>query len=219
MLACPGGGILLPSTVIEQELRNGGHIELEANKWWAPSTQDIFGDDSLNGGPTAAPLHFYLPNGAVDPFGSKSWQHRDSFSLLTMPSVDAVGNTTTFGNNYTRLLPTCFTNANDNVAEFAANSFGRRVGLAAMGKRGQALGNSLDGFSANLTDDQVEYFLKNPSSAAADLLKNAGRRAIRCPGRSQKRTPACQAKLVRDTHYRDRKGDISTSITYLDGKR
>ncbi|KAB8220806.1 SpvB-domain-containing protein [Aspergillus novoparasiticus] len=220
VLMDPGRRALLPPTALGQELRNGGYVELETDEWWAPSTRNVFGDDSVDSRLSAARSQFYIPSGEIDAFGSKSWQHRDRFSLLTTGSVDAVGNKTTFDNNYARLLPTRITDANRNTTQIAIDSLGRRVGLAAMGKEGEDVGDSLDSFLADLTDDQLRQFFNNPSEAAGELLQYAGQRTIYCQGWGQHdmRSPAFQAELVRDTHYRDGQGSISVSITYLNGK-
>ncbi|PLB53297.1 SpvB-domain-containing protein, partial [Aspergillus steynii IBT 23096] len=219
ILTRSGAETFLSSAAIKEELRNGGYVELDPDEWWAPSARDIFGDDSLEGRLSAARTQFYLTNGEIDAVGSKSWQHRDELNLLTTARVDAVGNTTTLVNDYARLLPKSITDANGNITEFEIDSLGRRVGLAVKGKPGEVVGDSLDGFSADLSDDDVRSFWESPSVAAQELLKDAGQRAIYCLSRNQQQmgSPAWQAELVRDTHYRDGPGNISISITYLNG--
>ncbi|KAE8384306.1 SpvB-domain-containing protein [Aspergillus alliaceus] len=192
------------------ELIQGGYVELEPGDWWAPSTRNLFGDDTVNNRLPAARSQFYIPNGEM----------LDHFSLLKTENVDAMGNRTLFSNDYARLQPTLITDANGNRTQTALDSLGRRAGVAVMGKEGEPVGDSLDKFSADLTEDQRERFFNNPLGTAEELLKDAGQRAIYCLGwfQQEKVCPAFQAELVRDTHYKDGRGQISISITYLSGK-
>ncbi|KAA8641653.1 uncharacterized protein ATNIH1004_011789 [Aspergillus tanneri] len=194
VLTDPSGGALLPPVTLAQELGKRGHVELGPDEWWAPSTRNLFGDDNLR-------------------------QKRDRFGLLIIENVDAMGNKTMFGNDYARLRPTLITDANGNRAQTALNPLGRRVGVAVMGKKGEPVGDSLDKFSADLTEDQLQQFFGNQLGTAEELLQYAGRQTIYGSGwfGQEKVSPAFQAELVRDTHYKDGPAQISISLTYFSG--
>ncbi|THC88288.1 hypothetical protein EYZ11_012268 [Aspergillus tanneri] len=64
-----------------------------------------------------------------------------------------MGNKTMFSNNYACLRLTLITDANGNRAQTALDPLGCRAGVAVMGKKGEPVGDSLDKFLADLTED------------------------------------------------------------------
>jgi RHS repeat-associated protein len=234
-----GESPLLNMIDLAEELSRSGYIQLfdvdgREDEWWVPSTRmlykDTIDDDSPNSSLGAARSHFYVPNAVIDQLGNISHQELDEYTLLTVKSIDAAKNTTTLENSYVHLKSTLFTNANGNRTQTAFDPCGRPVGIAVMGKKTEALGDTLDGFLVEPSQELLQRFIADPSGpVAAQLLGNAGRRLVYYDclqfgpmQKSQKILPSFQAELVRDTHYRDENGkatvsQIAINIVYFDG--
>lgn len=223
-----GESSLLDLTNLAEELGSGGYRQLDGcdDEWWAPSSRKIFAD--LEGNTPgnillAARSQFYIPNAECDPYGDVSHQKMDGYWLLPVKLIDALKNETLFVNDYVHLQPSVITDANRNRKQTVFDACGRSVGVAIMGKAGGNEGDSLDGFSPTLTDIQFQSFMDNPVAISQELLGNAGRRIIysgEYKSSPTNVTPAFQAELVRDTHYRNGSSpQIAIHITYLDSNR
>ena len=141
-------------------------------------------------------------------------------STIRVEIVDSVRNQTMYEYNYPFAEPIKTVDANNNITEFAYDSFNMEIGTAVEGKEAESLGDSLDGFNPVLTDDELVSFMKSPLDAAPKLLGSAGSRCIyRRTGTSD--DPVFQAEISRlHTHSRapPLPGEFSIVFTYFDGR-
>ncbi|HEY2714689.1 MAG TPA: SpvB/TcaC N-terminal domain-containing protein [Solirubrobacterales bacterium] len=114
---------------------DGGLADLDGSgDWWAPSSRAFFSPDPDAPDPAFARAHFYLPQGARDPWSNLSRIAYDSHDLLPESSTDAAGNTVEAANNYRLLRPWLITDANRNRSGVRCDALGMVVATAAMGK-------------------------------------------------------------------------------------
>ncbi|KAK5996113.1 Toxin subunit YenB-like protein [Cladobotryum mycophilum] len=228
-----GESPLLSPDQLDKELSIGGYVRLSDGneEWWAPSARHLFtngfNDRSSTSNLATARSHFYMPNAEVDQHGNVSRRQMDQYQLLLVKSMDAMKNETSFVNDYVYLQPSLVTDCNGNQTQTVFDPCGRSVGVAIMGKVVEDVGDSLAGFSVDLSPALLEEFIKDPSGpVAAQILQNAGSRTVyhdryelNAGGVSGKMVPSFQAELVRHTHFRDAAipSQISVHITYLDG--
>ncbi|KAE8309263.1 virulence plasmid 65kDa B protein-domain-containing protein [Aspergillus transmontanensis] len=217
--------LLTPPKLI-QELKEGGYVNLDgqSDRWWTASSRKLFLDDieTRSSSLSVARSQFFVPNAEVDPYGNISHQQSDPYRILPVKKTDAVGNEVLFRNDYLHLKPALVTDPNENQTASIFDPCGRVVGIARMGKDGQGVGDSLDGFAATLTKDQLNSFLDDPSGPITqELIGKAGRRTIYHDLYDASRTPAVPAfyaELIRQTHYADSASSaVSVHITYLNG--
>ena len=220
----------------------GGYLDLDANgHWWIPSGQVFYSRDIGN---TPAELafarqHFFQPHRFQDPFGNNTFVSYDTHDLLLLETEDALGNKVTAGErsttagpdpqprtisklNYRVLQPELVTDPNGNRSEVRFDVLGMVVGTAVMGKSTEPLlGDSLEGFQADLTLDEVRQFIANPKDKASALLKGASTRVVYDLDRFKRCGQApFAATLAREIHVHDPGGDrspIQVSFTYSDG--
>src|SRR5262249_36947177 len=95
-LAVPPGrftqvyGTRATSTMLSTE---GRYQDLDGDShWWIPSGHTFFSPDPITPDPAFARSHFYVPQGAVDPFGNVSRLTWDGHSQLLIQSEDALHN-------------------------------------------------------------------------------------------------------------------------------
>ena len=124
--------------------------------------------------------------------------------------------------NYRVLQPELVTDPNGNRSEVRFDALGMVVGTAVMGKSTEPLlGDSLEGFQADLTLDEVRQFIANPEDKARALLKGASTRVVYDLDRFKRCGQApFAATLAREIHVHDPGGDrspIQVSFTYSDG--
>lgn len=146
----------------------------------------------------------------------------DVHDLAPIVTTDAVGNTMGAELDYRVLAPRLLTDPNGNRSEVAFDALGLVAGTAVMGKSGENLGDSLQGFEADLSPTQLEAFLNNPHGAALDLLGHVSTRIIYDVRRyhtSQK--PVFAGTIARETHVSDLRVGEQTktqiSLSYSDG--
>jgi RHS repeat-associated protein len=225
-------------------------------RWWIPSG-NVFYSPGKTDTPAQelaqARAHFFLPRRFRDPFGNDAVVLYDGHDLLLLEAEDALENKTTAGdrrngnriatepnratdgsiknsNDYRTLQPALLTDANGNQSAVAFDVLGLVAGTAVMGKIGEHLGDTLDGFQPDLTQHEIDLFLANPKSPAsmlapeeiaelhansdatlaAALLGNATSRIVydlgrfaRAPSTPVSARPTCAATIVRDTHVGD----------------
>jgi RHS repeat-associated protein len=227
------------------------HTEGEAN-WWIPSGQIFY---STNPGDTPvqelayARQRFFLPHRYRDPFhtdavSTESFVTYDAYDLLVEETRDALDNRVTVGERYIdptqelvrraqdyRVLQSALVmDPNRNRSAVAFDALGMVVGTAVMGKPapGPIEGDSLHGFTTDLTQAEIDLFLANPKGPmAATLLGDATTRVIydptawwREPDPAQK-PPSVAATLARETHVSDlqagQQSKIQVSFSYSDG--
>ncbi|KAH8148314.1 uncharacterized protein LAJ45_07767 [Morchella importuna] len=207
-------------------------LDSDSTRWWVPSSRSLFADEP------AMELHrarsaFYTPTIAVDAFGKRTYTVLDGLNLLPVKCTDALGNTTTAVHDYRRLAPRQVTDANGNRVQIAMDGFGNVVGMARMGKEGEAVGDSLDGFQPCPTQEQLDAFLADPAGPlAVELLGAAGSRTIFDRSRFHRSKaasssgggvlPSFAAEITRDVHHHnndssDEPTKLLIKIHYLDG--
>jgi RHS repeat-associated protein len=211
-------------------LTQGGFVDFDHDShWWAPSPRTYYHLD-----PAATPQqelaegrsHVFYGRRFVDIFGNVSTITQDVHNLLPIQSTDAVGNITTAMNNYRVIQPYQSTDPNGNRKQVSFDALGKVVGSAVMGKITENVGDNLDGFSPNITDQDIASFFSDPKGLNAPrLLGNASTRIIydnnRFSGDPSKRLPAWSAVIARETHVSDLSPGAATKIrvnfSYSDG--
>ncbi|KAK4455335.1 virulence plasmid 65kDa B protein-domain-containing protein [Podospora aff. communis PSN243] len=222
-------------------LAEAGYVDLDGDgHWWIPSERRRYhsrGDEESRDDNErevtelqAARASFWTPTITTDAFGNLSREDLDVYSLLVTSSVDALGNRTSTKWNYLHLQPTIITDANGNRKATLQSPFGEVAATAAMGKPGELVGDSLDGFGdgEDLPQAVMDDFYKNPTqSSALALIGSASQRVFR--NRIAYRSvgaPTWQATLsrVRHVHHQDQEeeeeGDdeVVISFTFFDGE-
>ena len=145
---------------------DGGYVDLDGDRRaWAPSGRVFYSPD--RGDDAAAELaaarrHFFLPRRFRDPFGNVTHIAYDRHDLAPVETRDPVGNVSRARIDYRVLQPDRITDANENRADVAFDALGRVVGTAVMGKEGEGIGNSLQGFVADLPERVVLAHLRDP---------------------------------------------------------
>ncbi len=211
----------------------------------------VLGDDQVTAGlfppsDPAAPAqelktaqsHFFLPRRYRDAFGASTPNINDIndtivtfdlYDLLLVSVQDAAQNTVTSVNDYRVLQPNLLTDPNGNQSAAAFDALGLVVGTAVMGKAGQLLGDTLTGFSADLTQSQIDSFFSAPKGpAAATLLGNATSRIVydvgrfaRPPSTDAAPLPVYAATIARETHVAalgaGQVSNLQVSFSYSDG--
>ena len=201
-------------------------------QWWLPSGR-VFHSAGPADSPAAelaeARAHFYLPRRFVDQFGNPHLIRYDAEDLLILETEDALGNRVTAGerggdgapvnrNDYRVLRPALVTDPNGNRGEVAFDTLGMVCGVALMGRPGEALGDSLEGFAADPAPAEVGRFLADPGGpAAAGLLAGAGVRVVY----DLSAVPVVAASIAREMHAADLRGGersaLQVSVSYSDG--
>ena len=172
----------------------GGYVDLDNDgQWWIPSGRAFH---SPGIGDTAAQelvharQHFFLTHRYRDPFGQTTTVVYDAYDLLlletrdpvgnrvTVGERDAAGNITVQGNDYRMLQPTLMSDPNRNRAAVAFDALGMVVGTAVMGKPEENLGDSLDGFVADLIEAVILDHLTNALTNPTAILSRATTRLV-----------------------------------------
>jgi RHS repeat-associated protein len=113
--------------------------------WWIPSGQILYSSDPSSPDPLFARDHFYLPQGALDPFGNVSRLAYDRpYDLQVVQTWDALQNTVTAEIDYRCLQPVQMIDSNLNRSAVTLDALGTVVAKAVMGKQGQNEGDTLD---------------------------------------------------------------------------
>ena len=146
----------------------GAFVDLDGDgNRWAPSSRAFYSPKPANPEPAYAQAHFYLPQGAIDPWGNVSTVGYDDHDLLVVQHTDPVGNTTLAQGNYRVLAPWLLTDPNLNRSGVRYNPLGMVIATAVMGKllaNGSDEGDHLDTTTAepSPSDDptsRLEYDL------------------------------------------------------------
>ncbi len=156
----------------------GAFIDLDGDGHrWAPSSRVFYSADPAHSDASYAQAHFYLPQGAVDPWGNTSTVTYDNHDLLVTQQTDAAGNTTLAQGNYRVLGPWLVTDPNLNRSGVRYDPLGMIVATALMGKLqadGSDEGDHLDTSTVepSPSDDpttRLEYDLAAYAAWATDL--------------------------------------------------
>lgn len=223
--------------------------------WWIPSGRVFMSpssDHTAEQEREYAEKHFYLPCRTRDPFhtesiSTESFVIYDAYDLLVLETRDALGNRVTVGerdadgnidrinsgNDYRVMQPWLVTDPNGNRAAVAYDALGMVVATAVMGKKGETLGDLLDGVEVvrwpselsnrfvTMEESDLQAFIADPHSRAAALLGKATTRIVYDLDRYQRAgQPPFAATLARETHASDPDGaqtKIQISFSYSDG--
>lgn len=235
-----GGTALLPApaSVLGSVPGDGGYQDVDVDgRFWVPSGRPFYlptlptSPQELN----QARASFFLPRRYEDAFGNATTIDYDPpHYLLGTKRTDAVNNVISSVNDYRVLAPTILTDPNGNQAAVRFDALGMVVGTAMMGKVAQGLGDSLTGFTADLTQGQVDGFFgaNDLHTLAAPLLGNATTRLVydvsrfyhtrmAFPNDPTQWQPTFGATLARETHVSDlaqgQQSKIQISFSYSDG--
>jgi RHS repeat-associated protein len=249
-----GGQTLFPnpgSVLGGQGPDQGGYLDLNGDgHWWIPSGQVFYSPDTSDSADLElahAREHFFLPHRVCDPFGATSKVTYDNpedstalpYDLLMLESIDPMGNRVTVGerdqsgkitkrdNDYRTLQPKLVSDPNRNRRQVAFDALGMVVGMAIMGKPGENLGDSLDGFEPDLTQDEIGDHLANPLADPHTILSHATTRLVydlfgfyRSKDQPDPQ-PAVVYTLARETHDADlepgQRTKIQHNFSYSDG--
>lgn len=148
--------------------------------WWASPGQLFYSPgaaDTAAAELSYATQHFFLPHRRRDPSGHTATIQYDEYCLLMVETRDALDNHVTVGernaaeaitvsgNDYRVLQPRLVSDPNRNRSAVAFDVFGMVTGTAVMGKPEETLGDTLEGFQADLPDAAVREYLANPLAA------------------------------------------------------
>lgn len=219
------------------------------DNWWVPSGRILYSPERTDTDPQElhfARQHFFLPSRFRDPFhtsrvSTEATVRYDKHDLVVLETEDALGNRTTAGKrdagqgfskiesaiDYRTLQPSMIMDPNGNQSFVAFDALGMVVGSALAGKPGEDIGDSLDGFGANLSDTTIKAHLDNPLGSPHDILSKATTRIVYdlFAYRSGKGSPRPSATVVytlsRETHESDlvsgQRTRVQHSFTYSDG--
>ena len=206
----------------------GGYVQLDSDgNWWAPSGRSYFTLTNVTPAQelVQARAHFFNPVRQNDPFGNSTVVSYDVYDLLPVSSTDALGNVTQAQNDYRMIQPDLITDPNGNRTQVAFDELGLVVGTAVMGKTTENLGDTLVGFSATLTQAQIDSYFANPTGPiAATLLANATTRVVYdisryYNSRTTGKLPSFASTIAREVHYTDptNVGKLQINFSYSDG--
>ena len=213
------------------------HSEGDSN-WWIPSGRVFYAPAENANSVTElaeARAHFFVPRRFQDAFGASVTVQYDAYDLAVIETVDPLDNRVTAGErsdagpvsamNYRVLQPELITDPNGNRSAVAFDTLGLVAGAAVMGKPTEDLGDSLVGFEADISQEQIDAFFADPRGPlAAQLLGNASQRIVYDPTRFQRlgaASPGFAATLARATHASDPVSEdglrIQIAMAYSDG--
>ena len=217
--------------VADAMLSEGGYVHSESDaNWWMPSGRSFLSpnaEDTPGQELAFARQHFFMSQRFQDAFGNVTTVSYDAQDLLPSATRDPLDNTVQVINDYRVLQPRLVTDPNGNRSEAAFDTLGMVVGTAAMGKLDEGLGDSLQGFAADLDADTVTNHLQTPLVDPHSLLQGATTRLVydlfayqRTRADVQPR-PAVVCTLARETHLSDLGPDeltrVQHSFAYSDG--
>jgi RHS repeat-associated protein len=216
------GEDLLPHK--EALLRNDcGYADLDRDgHWWVPSGRVYYSPDADDAHVELeyARRHFFVARRYLDPFGNTTTVTYDAQDLSPVETRDAIGNVVHSRLDYRVLRPWQVTDVNGNRAEVAFDALGMVTGTAVMGKEGQNLGDSLQGFEADLPEHVILEHIRDPFHDPHRILGNASTRLIydlfafdRSRGESQPQ-PAVSYTLAREAHVSDLAPGQNTKIQH-----
>ncbi len=208
----------------------GKYADLEGDgRWWVPSGRVFYAPQEVAAGAELEQgcRHFFLPRRYLDPFANATVVAYDQADLCPVQVRDALGNTVQAEIDYRVLAPRLITDMNRNRSEVAFDVLGLVVGTAVMGKTGQPVGDSLDGFEADLAESTMLEHLAHPLQHPQALLQQATTRIVydlfaydRTRDHPQPQ-PAAVYTLLRETHVADlragQQARVQQAFSYSDG--
>jgi RHS repeat-associated protein len=113
----------------------GAFVDLDKDgNRWAPSSRLFYSPDPQHPEAAYAQQHFYLPQGALDPWNNATRVAYDDHDLLPVSHTDALGNTALAQSNYRVLAPWLLTDPNLNLSGVRYDALGMVSATAALGK-------------------------------------------------------------------------------------
>jgi RHS repeat-associated protein len=212
-------------------LLEGGYLQGAADPgWWMPTGRAFLSaniDDPPAQELAVARQRFFIPQRFDDPFGNSARVAYDEHALLPIATADALANAVQVTNDYRVLQPRSVRDPNGNRSEVAFDALGQVVGAALMGKANETLGDSLEGFVADLDADAILAQLATPLADPQAILQGATTRLVydlfafqRTQDDVSPEAPVV-CTLMRHTHLSDLAADQSTRIQlgfgYSDG--
>ncbi|KAH8910495.1 SpvB-domain-containing protein [Coniochaeta sp. PMI_546] len=207
-----------------------GYVDLLGDgSWWKQSDTVRYSPNPLASPADdlrSAKANFFTPRCFTDHFGNSTLVEYDTYNLFPVRVQNALGIATTTVMDYRTLEPSWLTSPNGNRTHSSSDALGLPAGLAWMGKDGERVGDDLDGFISDLSQDEIRTFFAKPSQqAAAALLGNATSRVVydyqRYFDDPQKSTPVFSAALTRETHSSEPTPSdglkVQVKFTYSDG--
>jgi RHS repeat-associated protein len=212
----------------------GGYTDRNSKtSWWIPSPQVFYHPDQVAGTAdelSMAKKSFFIARRVRDEFGINTITRPDSHFLQIVQIQDELGNVTVGELDYRTLQMRTVTDPNRNRTQVKHDALGIAVGFATMGKDGERLGDTLDGFNPNLRDEEICAYFLDPRGNAAHLLAGATSRLIydvdayRNMGSD---SPTWASKISREVHHFARVSDTAegkmtdtktnVSVSYTDG--
>jgi RHS repeat-associated protein len=210
--------------------RDGGYAVQADGSWWAPSGRVFYSPDAHDD--AAAELayarrHFFLPFRYRDAFGNVTHVQYDAHDLTVLETRDPLGNIVRGRFDYRALQLGELTDPNGNRSTAAFDALARVAGTALMGKPAEGVGDSLEGFAADLPERVVLEHLTEPLKDPDAILGNATTRFIydpfafdrtQCEAQPQ---PATIYAMARETHISDlapgERSKIQHAFSYSDG--
>ncbi|MGO4186811.1 SpvB/TcaC N-terminal domain-containing protein [Pseudarthrobacter sp. TAF60_1] len=216
-------------------------------QWWQPTDLAFLSPADQDGARAEfafARKHFFLPRRARDPFqnGVTSRDREvvyDSYDMVVVDTIDQMGNRITVGERNAdgsrvpngpgvdyRVMKALFvTDPNGNRAQAGLDTLGMLVATASMGKPGESLGDSLEGFDPEALDAPGP--VGSPAQTAPGLIRKASRRlcydlfAYHSTKHSANPQPPSVRTIVRETHESDlaqgQKPVLQNTFSYSDG--
>ena len=215
-----------PRSVLEE----GGYVDLDGdNHWWIPSGRIFYSPEGENSGTELAHArrHFFTSRRYRDPFGNITHVFYDPHDLLLTATRDAAGNTTSALTDYRVLAPRLLTDPNRIRTAACFDALGLLTGTAIMGKEGDGEGDSLDGFTANLSERELLAHIRHPLRDPWEVLRGATTRfvydlfAFTRTKNDPQPQPSVSYTMARETHLSDLPSGHHTRIqhafSYSDG--
>lgn len=207
---------------ISSFLQEGGFVQMDGtDDWWVPSHRLGFTKHGQGEATTqlqCARASFYIPSIFIDAFGNASHVKFDADYLLAEEIRDTLDGVVDFENDYSHLRPFKVTDENQNVQQAVFDCLGREMALCQLGKSGVTEHanekDSLEGYQASVTKEEVLELLKKPVEEGIRLLGKAGTRVIWC----HERVPAFAVQLSRNlSHGQSDTPTITVDVAYFDG--
>ena len=214
----------------------GGYVDLDNDgNWWIPSGRTLLSpnpDDTSCQELEFAKDHFFLDRRYRDPFHTDNTPTEttvtyDKHDLLVVETCDPVGNEIAATNDYRVLQPRLVTDPNRNRSEVAFDALGMVVGTTVMGKPEESVGDSLEGFVADLDEPDLLQHLANPHDDPYSLLQKAATRlaydlfAFHRTAESENPQPPVVHTIACETHEsklgENEQTKVQLSFSYSDG--
>ena len=245
---------LLTETQLNAAMANeGGYTHLDGDTdWWSVSTRTFYAaaeDATAAEERQQAEAHFFKARRTEDAFfragdGPTTAMAYDDYDLMVVDYVDELGHLVTARTaddggavaarlDYRVLKPFWLTDPNGNRRRVAFDPLGMTIAMAAMGKPGEGLGDTLDQVTWGAGQAADLYEATDPHSLAPTLLADATVRYVADlkrfwhstqahPEDPSRWEPAFVATIERNTHQSDLlAGELTetrVSFSYSDGR-